>query len=216
MFTVNAFAQLSNVKDTVFVTIPFNSSQTFSDTLFNFGNIAVPIQWSVSNTSTIAPGHSGISICAFPGGCYPFDNTVHSAVINTSTALVFLLSWQVNATAMIGSKSYVIIHTNIDGGKDIVWDITVEGATSSLEEFDEETLHLFPIPVADVLNLETTGLNMSKVEISTVFGKMMRSIALDKTDTTQIPLTDLPTGTYFVCIYDTDNKLLTRKKFVKQ
>lgn len=211
----NSFAQFSNVKDTVFVTIPFNSSQTFSDTLFNFGNIAIPLQWNVSANSTIAPGHSGLSICGYPGGCYPFDNAVHSTVVNTSTALLFLLSWQVDATALIGSKSYVVINTNIDGGRDIVWEITVEDATAFSEESNEALIKFYPIPASDIMNLETTPSNSTQVELVNIFGAVVKRMDIKKNSTTQIDLNTLPSGPYFIHVINADHHIVARNRFVK-
>lgn len=211
----NSIAQFSNVKDTVFVTIPFNSSQTFSDTLFNFGNIAIPLQWNVSASSIIATGHSGLSICGYPGGCYPFDNSVHSTIVNTSTAFLFLLSWQVDATALVGSTSYVVINTNIDGGKDIVWEITVEDATAFSKESGEASIKFYPIPVSAILNIETTHSNSTHAELVNVFGALLRRIDIQKNASTQIDLSNLPSGTYFINVLNADHQIVARNRFIK-
>lgn len=216
-----SIAQITNIKDTIFATMSVNSSRTISDTLFNFGTSAIPVKWNVSTSSIIAAGHSGASICSFPGACYNFDNTVHTVTVNPSGALTFLLSWEVDATAAAGSISYVTVNTDIGGGKDIVWKIRVPGTSGgsltslSEKELDVESIKLYPIPSVDILTVEIPGIKASKIEIITSCGLVVHTTPTYSNSKTEINLNDLNTGLYIVNIYNAENEVVARRKIIK-
>lgn len=209
-----SFAQFTNVKDTIFATMPVNSTLTIPDTLFNLGTTAIPIQWNVGTSTFIAPGHSGVSVCSFPGACYIFDNTVHNVTVNPSSALTFLLSWEVDATAAIGSTSYVIFNTNINGGKDLVWEITVVGP-SSTEELNIQSIKVYPLPFADILNVEIPDIKSSKIEIVNISGLVVNTTPTFGNQNTELSINNLSSGLYFLNIFDAENKIIVRKKIIK-
>jgi hypothetical protein len=215
-----SFGQITNIKDTIFATMSINSSLTIKDTMFNFGTTDIPVQWNVCNSSTIAPGHSGVSICSFPGACYNFDTTVHTVTVNQSSALTFFLSWDVDATAAPGSISYVKVNTDIGGGKDIVWKITVNGAVGgtltslSKNELDVE-IKMYPIPTTDFLNVEMPDIKASKIEIINMCGLVVNTTATYGNPKTEISLNNLNPGLYIVNIYNAENIIVARRKITK-
>jgi hypothetical protein len=219
LFVANySFGQFTNVKDTVFATMPVNSELSITDTLFNFGTTAIPIQWNVSSSTIIAPGHSGVSVCSFPGACYNFDTTVHTETVNPSSKLLFILTWSVAATAQPGSTSYVILNTNIGGGKDLVRKIRVSGnpLSVSMEEFSNvQSIKLYPIPSTDILNVEMPDIKSSKIEIINSCGSVVSTTPTYGNLKAEIGLNNLNAGLYIVNIYNAENTIVARRKINK-
>lgn len=209
-----AFAQFTNVKDTIFATMPINSSKSIWDTLENFGGAAIPFSWNLSTSTIIAPGHSGVSVCSFPGACYPFDNMPHSEVANPNSILLFSLTWEIDATAAIGSTSYVVLNTDINGGKNLVRKITAVGP-SSTESLEIPSIKLYPTPCYDVLNIELSDIYDSKIEITNTLGLVVNTITTSGKLKTEIAVDNLMPGLYLVNIYNTNNTILARKKMIK-
>jgi Secretion system C-terminal sorting domain len=209
-----AFAQLTNVKDTVFASIPVNGSMTITDTLFNFGTTDISLTWNVDPNSYVAPGHTGISVCFFPGACYLYDYTVRTSIIPPSSAAIMMLTWEIDATAAVGSTSYVILNTDIGGGKDLVRKITATG-TVSVEDADLPSIKFFPQPAADVLHVEMPQVEASKIEIVNLGGAVINSTPTFGSSNVEISLRDVSAGLYILNIYDAENKVITRRKITK-
>lgn len=209
-----SFAQFTNVKDTVFATMPINSTLTIPDTLFNLGATDIPIQWNVGTSTFVAPGHSGVSVCSFPGACHNFNNDIHSEIVPSSSTLIFLLSWEVDATAAIGSTSYVILNTNINGGKNLVRKITVSGPLST-EELYVQSIKVYPIPSTDILNVEIPDKKSSKIEIVNISGLVVNATPTFGKQKTELSISNLNPGLYFLNIFDAENKIIVRKKIIK-
>jgi len=210
-----SFAQFTNVKDTVFSTMSIKSEKTIWDTLFNFGSTAIPFTWNLSTSTIIAPGHSGISICSFPGACYAFDNTVHSEIANPSSSLTLALTWKIDSTAAIGSTSYVVLNTNINGGKDLVRKITVVGNPLSTEVLNFQSIKIYPMPFADILNVEIPNIKSSKIEIVNISGLVVNTTPTLGNEKTELSISNLSSGLYFLNIFDAENKIIVRKKIIK-
>lgn len=210
---ISSYAQIS-VKDTVFATMPTNSEKGIDDTLINTGNFDVPVEWLVSPSSIVAPGHSGVAICFLPGQCYGYDNSIHNDTVYKSAAAIIKLDWKMDATTAKGSTSYIILNTDISGGKDLVIAVTA-GNPLSTDQLDAQAFNIYPQPAADILNVEVPYAKTSKVEIVNISGAIVKATPTNGNPKTEINIGNLNTGLYFVHIYNNENKIIARKKISK-
>jgi hypothetical protein len=201
-------------KDSVSGIIPINATGYVLDTLFNTGTSDVSVEWLVSPSSVVASGHSPVGICFLPGACYAFDNSVRNDVVTKGTASLYQLDWKIEPTAVQGSTSYVVVTTDISGGKDIVFKV-VAGAPLSITELENSKVNVYPLPANDVLNIEMPNINASKLEIVNLSGASVLSLNNLNSNPTKVNIQDLSAGLYFLNIYNAENKIIARKKISK-
>jgi hypothetical protein len=212
---ISSNAQISVSSDTVFTTMAPSSSASGYIFLLNLGNVNIPVQWSVSPSSIIAPGHTGISVCFLPtGGCNVFSYNVFNDVVNVSGSANLFVTWEVDSTAANGSTSYVTVNTDINGGKDLVYVFTALTALST-EQLDEQLFKVYPQPTSDLLNIELPNNTTSRIEIVNMQGAVVNSTAINGNLRTELSLNDLSTGLYFVNFYNAENMITARKKIIK-
>jgi Secretion system C-terminal sorting domain len=208
-------AQISVSSDTVFTSVPPGSPTSNYIFLLNLGNVNIPVQWSVSPSSVIAPGHSGVSVCFLPdGGCNAFSYNIFNNVLNVSGSANLFVTWAVDSTAVNGSTSYITINTDINGGKDLVYVFTAQTVLST-PELDEQAYKVYPLPASDVLNIEFPDNKTSRIELVNIQGAIVNSITINGDVRTEVNLNDLSTGLYFVNFYNAENMIIARKKVIK-
>ncbi len=84
--------------------------------------------------------------------------------------------------------------------------------TSDFEDYLKSAVQIYPNPVSDYLYIES-DLNM-KIEIIDSQGQMIKNVRSVQQNT-KIDVADLSKGMYFVCIGDSEGKILAVRKFVK-
>jgi len=76
---------------------------------------------------------------------------------------------------------------------------------------DDASLRLFPNPVRDILNVYTTGKNISKIEVYSILGSKVLEVENSKS----VNVSTLSSGLYISKIYG-DNNGVSTKRFIKQ
>lgn len=84
--------------------------------------------------------------------------------------------------------------------------------TTNITEHLNNTVQFFPNPVSDVLNI-SSATPVSKVEIYNLQGQVVKTLCLENTET-QIPVSELPGGTYFVKVFS-GTSIFWRNQFLK-
>jgi len=86
------------------------------------------------------------------------------------------------------------------------------GACLATEEFDVNTIQLYPNPVIDVVTVSSSEM-MTKIEIVNMLGQMVYSNTIKETET-QLDMTRYASGSYIIRVL-TDDKVKTFKVIKK-
>lgn len=109
-----------------------------------------------------------------------------------------------------GTFTVTLITTNGCGSDTTTQTVTVTGV--GLDEFAQEQLIVFPNPATTTLTLMATSDLLGKsAEVTDVFGKIIRTINIDSTEST-IEIDQLSNGVYFIRIENTELVI----RFIKQ
>ena len=113
-----------------------------------------------------------------------------------------------SGTLLTNNSTYYAVNT-VGGCRSSAFAITVT-VTLSENDFNSTTSFiLYPNPVNDVLNIETT-LEVKSIEIYNIQGQKVLS-----SNQKQINVSDLAAGMYMVRIQDADNNIATKKIVIK-
>lgn len=108
------------------------------------------------------------------------------------------------------------VFTLLYGGLEVDYPFSAhfEGIPQGINEIEEMTCLVFPIPTKDQLSIQTeNGINL--VEIYDINGKLMNVVTPNTNNFATITVSSLASGIYFVKVVDVNQKI-TVKKFVKQ
>lgn len=92
--------------------------------------------------------------------------------------------------------------------------ITIILGPSGINEFESNTIAIYPNPNTDYLIVKLDSWNENSfIEIDDITGKFVRSANIRQTETT-IPVSDLSNGIYLIKV--TNGNIITTKRFIKQ
>ena len=86
-----------------------------------------------------------------------------------------------------------VASASVDGSVDFCVSTLVDEITD-----DEFTLSVFPVPATDVLYVQTTKPYEGEIEVISMTGKKVLSVASEGEDITEVPVADLAAGNYIV------------------
>ncbi len=127
------------------------------------------------------------------------DPAVGTALGNPSTTEI-----TISATDLVGNTETCTFNLIVD-------------QTLSINDtnLDPNAIRLFPNPVKDQLSLTSNGVMLKSVQIYDLTGRIFEDIIVDNARESQINLTQLKTGLYFIRIKTTTNDIVI-KQFLKE
>lgn len=114
------------------------------------------------------------------------------------------------AAAVVVASGFLNPAVNSDGPAFGLWVALPTGgamvelpatAFASITELNNEEVTIYPNPTESMLNVKTTDLNVTKIEISDVHGKVYSSTNVDNSVLNSVDVSNLPAGYYFLKIY---------------
>jgi Secretion system C-terminal sorting domain len=91
--------------------------------------------------------------------------------------------------------------------------ISITGTLSN-DEFFSNKFNTYPNPAKDLVTISSSeNININSVSIADINGRTVKSVELNNVSETQINVSDLTSGVYFMNIYAADGKAV--KKFIK-
>ena len=88
--------------------------------------------------------------------------------------------------------------------------VTFSEQCTGVAERDPETIALYPNPVGEVLSVESSSDNISRVELYDMFGKLVLSLSAEATSM-DINVANLPAGLYLLQLTFPNGEQATRK-----
>ncbi|MFZ4521550.1 MAG: T9SS type A sorting domain-containing protein [Bacteroidales bacterium] len=153
--------------------------------------------------------NEGLLVGTLTGG----DSSCDSASLNLPDYFgMFSYSWDQNGTECINQLKCWLDPDNTGVRKLNGWSVGIEEVTKAV------SISVFPNPVADQLNLKSTGFDGQKLNlaITDILGnqKLLIDWNVDSAREKQVNVSALPKGVYFVTISNGEHLLV--RKFVKQ
>lgn len=189
-----------------------------------------------TDTVSISGDYYVIAINAF--GCTSFSDTVtaifcdslwHPAISITSNSFVTIdttgntMQWYLNGNPLAGETSDMVNYLTNGNG---VYSLEVTNAFGcsflsypwaldvGIDENNLGSLHVFPNPAKDELHL--TGIESGdKIVITSIVGQEVLLQQLENVSEINLNIANLPSGVYFVSLFENGN-IVSRSKFIKQ
>lgn len=118
-----------------------------------------------------------------------------------------------NNTALVSGTTYYASQTISGCESTVRTPVTMTlGACLATEEFDVNTIQLYPNPVIDIVTVSSSEM-MTKIEIVNMLGQMVYSNTIKETET-QLDMTRYASGSYIIRVL-TDDKVKTFKVIKK-
>jgi hypothetical protein len=215
--SVAASAQLTVTADTITSAIGINSSAYGRITINNPSNNAVTVTWNADVPKCVIPtGFNVIGLCFEPGLCYAYNGNLHSETIPAKATGAIKIDMVTNATPNIANPGYVVINTDINGGKELVFKyVGLNWPNAVSNNSLNEAISITPNPASnqikvkanDVANYKIYSINGNTITNTTAIGSNMEML---------INTSALSTGLYFIQLSNTRNEVIGVKSFVIQ
>jgi len=157
-----------------------------------------------------------------------FTNAMH-AVTHTANGVSpsnDSKSWSFNWTAPAAGSGDITFYASLNAADgngstsgDVIYDthttFTEDVSASINSSSNSNSFTIYPNPVNDILNISIKSNDKYEIQISDVNGKLIiEKTILPTGSLSQVSVSDLPQGVYFIKIISTSNTLI--KKFIKQ
>lgn len=180
-------------------------TKSYTITVFEVDNIAPEITTSLTDISVGADANNEFEILDYVSSITVSDNC--------SDASNITLTQDIAAGTMVGLGETVINLRAIDESKNektYSFTITVNSTLSTDEVNLNNSIILYPNPVTNKLNIKSNQIQIHKVIIYNLLGKVLLTTKKSEIDTSS-----LPSGSYFVRLVD-ENGHNSVRKFIKK
>lgn len=194
-------------------TVTYNEAGTYDVTLIATNEGGNDVETKV-NYITVTPMPTP------PVADFEADNTnigenfvIHFTDLSTNTPTSWEWTFEGGEPAASTEQNPSVTY-NIAGSFDVSLSVTNEFGNDymmkndyitvylSINDFDKETLEIFPVPANDVINIKANS-SINKIEIYDLNGKIMNVVAPNENNI-GINVSDLPNGTYLFKIYQSE------------
>jgi hypothetical protein len=218
-FTIGSFAQLIVSADTNIMEIGKGLNAKPIINITNSGTNAVSLTWFTDVPNCILPAGFLVSgVCELPGDCYPFNTTVHTASIAAGATLGIEPAVSVDVTAATDAASYVVVNTDANGGKNLVFKIIAKNWPTSVNQMSAQKidLSLYPTPASNTLNVVHNNKNVAKAIVINMLGrKVSEFVTPAKSNGFSIPVGNLADGMYIIDVRDAAGRSIATQRFSK-
>ena len=223
LLSLKAFSQTTVEHDTVSVVVNRGGSTigTFIDNIINSGNKTTKINWNLSSSSVFPTGFNLTGICFLPGQCYnytaPYNySTIHIDSILGGSTGYYEPTITLDLNASLDSSAYLVINTDINGGKDIVFKVTATWPLS-INQVENISIKAYPIPAIHNLIVSHNSNLVKSANVYSIIGKKVGTyITPQGEDSFFINVDDFVTGMYILELKDAYGKTLGVKRFSKR
>ncbi len=128
-------------------------------------------------------------------------SAIEVKVPNTVTNQWELLTFDFSAAVGLNYKRFVIFPDFPDtrtGGSVNYFDNIVTVGTTSVNEFAEASIRVYPNPADEILNIEHQG--MTSLTISNLLGKTIKTYTFQPSNSKSVEVSDLLTGAYIISV----------------
>ena len=197
-----------------------------SDNISNIqtgGNIAAIVNLTVSTfslritswkrTNVVLPAGWTTGVCDL-SLCYGSAVSSHFFSVKSDTTGQITLDFYPTSSGYAVTTLHLYDSLNHSDGVTATFIADISGATGIENIFKVKNIYLSPVPTKENLSVVyDASLNPTKVEIYNVLGQMMKTVKIvnDGTSKVDISLSGLEKGLYFLRVYPSDNKVLTRQ-----
>jgi Secretion system C-terminal sorting domain len=217
--TFASFAQVTFTMDTSFSIVGRNSTSKPIISINNSSTSPVTFTWSIDTTNSIFPsGYSSNGVCLLPGLCYSFAPNMHTETIDAKSKIDVEPTVFISATADLTKSCYVVINTDIDGGKKMVFKVTAQNWATSINTAKPTRINLdmYPSPVTNTLNVVHNNSKVQKAILFNILGKKIMDYNTPiNANGFSINTSDLASGMYIIDVRDGANRSLATQRFTK-
>lgn len=89
----------------------------------------------------------------------------------------------------------------------------IDNPANSIAETNNDVVSIYPNPVSDIININTTSIEKYSVEIFNMLGEKILSSA-NSSHHSQLNIENLETGLYFILV-KTKNEIVTQKIIIR-
>lgn len=221
----HAIAQSFDITDTVFTTA--GGHRDLPDSIINNTSSALQIKWKVIATNFPDPWIENLGICDAVS-CYTrglawltYDSSTYCFYApGPATMLGYRFVDDLSASEPVGNYYLTLKLTNVaDTNESKNTTVFIGGANTGITTVSgqQSAITIYPNPATDILYVDMKG-SVSTVKNITIYdisGRRVISQGVSNSDIA-IPLVNLVPGMYSVCLTDTDGRIISTLKFVRQ
>jgi hypothetical protein len=214
--SIGVQAQLTTNLDTVETMMGRGNIGECVITISNGSTVDEVLNFNLDLTSTVLPsGMSGISVCMVPGQCYSFTNTARTETIVNKSSVGMKVDVSTTATAATNVAGYVVVNTNINGGKNLVFKFNVADWATSIADAPSKNAQIYPNPAVGQVTVSAEN-PIESVNLLSIDGRVVLAPVQYFGKQAVVNTSTLQTGSYVIHTKMQNGVINTSKILVQQ